>query len=114
MGMRLDTELADLEASVQEADRLTARIHLAAFELELGRYVSAEERVVVPALSQHARTAAKMRAEHGRLRELVAAIRVALQSADLPRISDLVAALRSVWVLHVTKEEWVFERLLVR
>ncbi|MDB4955560.1 MAG: hemerythrin cation-binding protein [Myxococcales bacterium] len=108
--IRFDEELSKLDASLRSEDNVVARLQLAAFELQLSGYVSGEERVLFPAFERLDSTprayTETMRKEHGSMRCLVTRIWAALDRADHRRGLELVGALRSVLLLHVTKEDW--------
>lgn len=106
---QLDPELAALACSLREGDHMLACIQLGELALKLDHYICREERALALAYKALEGSAPKafitMRREHECLRELVAAIAGALDRADGARAADIVGKLRSVLLLHVTKEE---------
>lgn len=84
---------------------------LAIFAAGLDRYVLSEERIWFPLVERllPARCASttRMRREHGSLRRLVASMKESLDRCDEPRRIHLLGNLRSVFLLHNTKEAWV-------
>ena len=108
---RLDDALDDLGRFLRAGNTTAARDRLSRFIARFDRYVNGEERLVFPVLdggkpSPQAPTA-QMRREHGFLRRLVAALRDAIHRDDRPRSLDVLASLRSVFLVHHTKEEWL-------
>jgi hypothetical protein len=106
---QLDEELAALARSLRDGDHMLACVQLGDFARKLDRYIGREERALelanrlVEATSPKALVA--MRREHTSLREIVAAIASALDQSDGARAIDIVGKLRSVLLLHVTKEQ---------
>lgn len=106
---QLDYELAALACSLRVGDHMLACAQLGELAFRLDRYILREERElgrIYQELEGGApRPLAVMRREHGRLREIIAAIASALDRADDAGAVDIVSKLRSVWVLHIAKEE---------
>jgi iron-sulfur cluster repair protein YtfE (RIC family) len=113
-----DGQLERLDASLRAGDNEMARLHLAAFDLQLSGYVRGEERVMFPALermmSGPCNPTARMRKEHESLRQLVATLWESVDDADKRRGLRVLGALRSLLMLHVVKEDWVLYPLLER
>jgi hemerythrin-like domain-containing protein len=113
---RLDATLADLELALRSGDSDTVRAQLATFEAGLNRYVHGEERVLFPVLEALFPTrfgpTARMRREHRSLRKLVAAVWESLARGDRSRGTRMLGNLRSVFLLHLAKEEWIVYPLL--
>lgn len=114
---RLDDALGDLDRFLRCGDTAAARNRLSRFTARFDRYVHGEERLLFQVLdggkpAQHAPTA-QMRREHGVLRRLVAALRDALQRADHAQGLDALGSLRSVFLIHHAKEEWIIHPRLV-
>jgi hemerythrin-like domain-containing protein len=113
---RLDDALSRLDRALRDHDLHTARLHLAIFAAGLERYVSSEERVLFPLVERmlpgHCASTTHMRREHRSLRTLVADMREALERYDEPRRFKLLGNLRSVFLLHNTKEAWVIYPVL--
>ena len=107
-----DGDLAQLEATLRRGDMERARLELATFDLQLGGYVRGEERVVFPALERRSPplrgAISMMRREHEGLRSVVASLWEALDRGDVHRGVQRLEDLRSVRVLHIVKEDWVF------
>ena len=107
-----DGDLAQLEAVLRRGDLEGARLELATFDLKLGGYARGEERAVFPALESRSPplhgAISMMRREHEGLRGAVAALWQALDAGDVDRGLQLLEDLRSVLVLHIVKEDWVF------
>lgn len=112
---RLEAMLASLEWSLRAGDNDTARRQLATFEMGLTRYVQGEERLLFPVLEAlvPARFAptARMRREHRSLRKLTAAVWDSLARGD-EALGDTLGTLRSVFLLHIAKEELIIYPLL--
>ena len=115
---RLDDALSRLDRALRDHDLHTARLQLAIFAAGLDRYVRSEERVLFPLIERllpaHSASTTCMRREHGSLRSLVANMKEALDRYDEPRRFDLLGDLRSVFLLHNTKEAWVIYPVLDR
>ena len=113
---RWDDMLASLEGCLRAGNREAARDAILAFDAELARYVRGEERVLFPVLERFtsisARATDAMRSEHRSLRKLVDAVAELITREDDQRGLDVIATLRSVMLLHVTKEAWVFQPLM--
>ena len=106
---QLDRELARLAQSLWGGDHMLACLQLAEFALKLDHYIRREERALTFAYqlleASSPRAMATVRREHLSLRKLVASIANALDRADDRRGVEIVSKLRSVLLLHVTKEE---------
>ena len=115
---RLDTTLADLEWSLRAGDTDMARVQLAAFEAGLSRYVHGEECLLFPLLDALVPTrfdpTVRMRREHRSLRKLTAAVWDCFARHDGPGGVDTLGTLRSVFLLHIAKEDLVIYPLLDR
>ena len=117
---RLEDTLADVEWSLRAGDTDTARRQLATFEAGLNRYVHGEERLLFPALDALVlnRTrfdpTASMRREHRSLRKLTGAIWDSFARGDGSDAADALSTLRSVFLLHIAKEDLVIYPLLHR
>ena len=83
---RLDTILAECNALATAGRFAAAADHFVTFRQGLARHIDAEEGVLFPALAKHAPHAAGpmsvMRAEHGRIRELMANLAGALAASN--------------------------------
>lgn len=105
-----EEDLAKLDGSLRSGDRDTALEQLVAFDAALTQYVRREERELFPLLERLASVpgaaTARMRAEHRSLRRLIDAMGELIAREDR-RGLDTLATLRSVLLLHVTKEAWV-------
>lgn len=105
---QLDDELASLAAAVREGAHVLACLRLAELTLKLDHRIRSEERALVAIAARlevaAPRAIAKIRGEHASLRRLVAAIAAALDAADVVRALERIGQLRSVFLLHVTKE----------
>jgi hemerythrin-like domain-containing protein len=114
---RLDATLGDLDRLLRAGDSSAARSRLARFTARLDRYVHGEERLLFPVIEGGKPTplapTAQMRREHGVLRRLVAAVRDAILRDDHAQSLDALGSLRSVFLLHHTKEEWLIHPRLV-
>jgi iron-sulfur cluster repair protein YtfE (RIC family) len=114
---RLEAALGALEVALCAGDTVTAGAQLATFEVGLTRCVRGEETLLFPVLERSVTTrfapTAKMRQEHLELWKLATAIWDAMARADRPRALEVLGRLRSVFVLHVAKEEWSIYPLLV-
>jgi hemerythrin-like domain-containing protein len=112
----LDEALSRVGQALRVRDLHTARLQLAIFAAGLERYVQSEERVVFPVVERmlpaHRASTTRMRREHGSLRALVASMKEALDRHDEPRRFQLLGNLRSVFLLHKTKEAWVIYPVL--
>lgn len=113
---QLEEALARLDWALRDHDLHTARLHLEIFAAGLDRYVSSEERMWFPVFDRmepaHRTSTTKMRREHGSLRRLVARVSKALDSQDERGKLGLLGDLRSVFLLHVAKEEMVIYPVL--
>ena len=113
---RWDEMLANLEGRLRAGERQAALDAILAFDAELARYVSGEERVLFPVLERFtsisARATDAMRSEHRSLRKLVDAAAELITRADDQHGLDVIETLRSVLLLHVTKEAWVLHPLM--
>jgi hemerythrin-like domain-containing protein len=108
---RLADALADLDRFLRAGNDAAAQRRLSTFTERFDRYIRGEERLLFPVLDggkpgPRAPTA-QMRKEHGFLRRMLAAFREALQRADHARGLEVLGTLRSVFVLHYAKEEWL-------
>jgi len=114
----LDDDLLRLDRALQSHDLRAARHHLATFGQRLTTYLRHEERTLFPLLEGDRPApylpTARMRREHVMLRQLVVLLWDALAERDRQRQRQLVSALRSVLMLHLTKEAWVLQPLLPR
>ena len=112
----LDDDLIRLDRALRARDLRTARQHLATFGQRLTTYLRHEERTLFPLLEDHRAApylpTARMRREHVMLRQLVVLLWDALGERDRRRDLELVSLLRSVLMLHLTKEAWVLQPLL--
>jgi hypothetical protein len=106
---QLDDELARLAQSLRRGEHMLACLQLAEFALKLDHYIRREERALGCAYrlleESSPKAMATVRREHLSLRQLVASIANALDRADDRRGVEIVGKLRSVLLLHVTKEE---------
>lgn len=112
---RLDDTLGDLGRFLRADDQSAAARRLSTFTARFDRYVQAEERLLFPVLETggaHAAPTAHMRREHGFLRRLIASLCDAVRGRDRARALDVLAKLRSVFLVHHAKEEWVIHPLL--
>jgi hypothetical protein len=112
---RLEAALSALELALCDGDTVTAGSQLAAFEVGLTRCVRVEETLLVRCSSGHHdefAPTAKMRREHIDLWKLATGIWDAIARADLPRALEMMGRLRSVFLLHLTKEKWSIYPLL--
>lgn len=113
---RLEAALSDLEVALHSGDSDTICAHLATFEAGLNRYVRGEERVLFPVLDalfpNRSGPTARMRREHRSLRRLVADVGGSIARGDGPRGADTLGDLRSVFQLHIAKEELILYPLL--
>lgn len=112
----LDEDLILLDRALRRRDLRAAREHLVSFGQRLMTYQRHEERTLFPLL-EHRRPApylptARMRREHVSLRQLVVLLWDTIGGADRRRELELVTLLRSVLMLHQTKEAWVLRPLL--
>lgn len=111
----LDDQLAELEAALR-GDHRDGFDRFLAFDGELTRYMRGEERLVFPVLERFTamprRATARMRSEHRSLRRLLDTLGEAIARGDAQRGLDVLATLRSVLLLHVTKEEWMLSPLM--
>lgn len=109
-----DDELSKLDGALRAGDRASALDQLVAFDAALTRYVRSEERDVFPLLERLSavpvRATETMRAEHRSLRRLLDTVGELVAREEPRRGLDALSALRSVLLLHVTKEEWVLSR----
>jgi hemerythrin-like domain-containing protein len=114
---RLDDALDDLHRFLRAGNTTAARNRLARFTTRFERYIHGEERLLFPVLEggkrSHLAPTAQMRREHGFLRRLVAAVRDALHRDDHAQSLDALGSLRSVFLLHHAKEEWLIHPRLV-
>lgn len=104
---QLDQELARLAQSLTSGDLMVACLQLAEFAVKLDRYIRREERAMsLPdRLAEGPKAYSAVQREHTSLRQLVSSIASALDRADDRRGLEMVSKLRSVLLLHVTKEE---------
>ena len=106
---QLDRELARLSQSLTSGDHMLACLQLAEFALKLDHYIRREERALAIAYRAveptRPRALAVVQREHTSLRQLVSLIAGALDRADDRRGVEIISKLRSVLLLHVTKEE---------
>jgi iron-sulfur cluster repair protein YtfE (RIC family) len=112
----LHNALSRVDRALRDCDLHTARLQLAIFAAGLDRYVRSEERVLFPVVerlvpAQRASTM-KMRREHRSLRTLVDRVKDSLDGFDAACRLRVLGNLRSVFLLHMTKEEWVIYPLL--
>lgn len=109
-----DDELSKLDRTLRAGDRASALEQLVAFDAALTRYVRSEERDVFPLLERLSavpvRATETMRAEHRSLRRLLDTVGVLVAREEPRRGLAALSSLRSVLLLHVTKEEWVLSR----
>jgi len=114
---RLDDTLDDLGRFLRAGNTAAARSRLVRFTARFDRYVHGEERLLFPVLENGKPSplapTAQMRREHGVLRRLVAALRDKMHRDDRPRSLELLSSLRSVFLLHHAKEEWLLHPRLV-
>lgn len=107
---RLDDVLSNLEACLAGGACASARRQLASFHAELNRYIWREEQHLFPLYERSAGSTiatVRLRREHRRIGRLLRALDGHLAADDLASSLGALAALRSVLVLHFTKEEWV-------
>ena len=111
----LDDKLFRLAASLRAGDRDRALGLFLAFDAELTGYMRREERLLFPVLERFTtmsrRATGVMRDEHRSLRRLLDSLGEQIARADDRGGLDVVASLRSVLVLHFTKEAWMLEPL---
>lgn len=116
--VRLEDTLADVEWSLRAGDTDTARRQLATFEAGLHRYVHGEERLLFPALEALVLSrfdpTASMRREHRSLRKLTGAVWDSFARGDGSDAAHALSTLRSVFLLHIAKEDLVIYPLLDR
>jgi len=107
---RLDAILAECKALAIAGRFAAATDRFMTFRHGLSRHIDAEEDVLFPALAEHAPHAAGpmnvMRAEHGRIRELMSTLAGALAASD-PAWRSVVDALEEILSGHNMKEERV-------
>jgi hemerythrin-like domain-containing protein len=112
---RLDDLLEDLERMLRTGDQVAAAQRLSSFTARFDRYVQGEERFLFAVLETgdgpHA-TTGPMRREHGFLRRLVSSLCDAVRRSDPGKGLAVLASLRSVFLLHHAKEEWLIHPLL--
>ena len=113
---RLNDALSRLDRALRDRDLHTARLQLAIFATGFDRYVRSEEHFLFPVvehlLPAHGASTTKMRREHRSLRNLVVGVKDSLDRFDEPRRFQLLGDLRSVFLLHTTKEAWVIYPVL--
>jgi hemerythrin-like domain-containing protein len=113
---RLEEALSRLDRALRDRDLHTARLQLAIFASGLDRYVRSEEHILFPVvehlLPAHCDSTTRMRSEHRSLRRLVESMKDSLERYDEPRRFQLLGNLRSVFMLHNTKEAWVIYPVL--
>ena len=110
VSQKLDSELAELEASLRSNNHENAFACLTMFDADLASYVRAEERLVSSAAPPE--TTANIRREHGSLRRLVDSLKELVAHRENRRGLEVLASLRSVLLLHAAKVEWVIAPLV--
>lgn len=108
-----DAELGHLADSVRSGANTFACLQLADFALKLDHIMRLEERAIEVCFQRSATKTNLLdgvKREHASLRRLVALLASALDRADDRRALEVLGKLRSVLLLHVTKEEILASR----